>query len=63
MKVGELRNALKDVDGDIEVVVNNVENNVAITSPTIDAYCINGIINGSWKGEFVIGYEKSVQNA
>ena len=57
MKVGELRAALKDVDGDIEVVVNNAENNVAITSPTIDAYCINGIVNGSRKDEFVIGYE------
>ena len=63
MKVAELKEVLSRIPESAEVVVNNAENNVAITSPAIDAYYINGIVNGSQKSEFVIGYEKSVQNA
>ncbi len=57
MKVGELRAALKDVDGDIEVVAHSADDPLADLCDVIDGFLLQGIVNGSRKDEFVIGYE------
>ena len=57
MKVGELRAALKDVDGDIEVVAHNANDPVADLHYVIDGFLLQGIVNGEVLTRFVIGYE------
>ena len=57
MKVGELRAALKDVDGDIEVVAHNANDPVGDFCNAVDGFLLQGIVNDEAFTGFVIGYE------
>lgn len=58
MKVGELRNALKDVDGDIEVVAHDANDPIGDFRNAVDGFLLQGIVNGEVSRVFfVIGYE------